>query len=452
MFESLTGKLEGTFKRLRNRGKLSDADIDEALGEIRDALLEADVNLQVAKDFCSRVKEKASGKDIIKSLTPGQMVIKYVHDSLLEAMGEFEPLNLKYAPPVVIMLVGLQGSGKTTSCGKLAKYLRDELKRRPLLVPADVYRPAAIEQLKKLGADLDIEVLDVSPDEDPVKIAERGEAHAKSTGLDVMILDTAGRLQIDQELMNELAEIVEAIDPHEILLVADAMTGQEAVNVAKGFDELLEIDGLVLTKMDGDARGGAALSMRAVTNKPIKFIGIGEKSDALELFHPDRMAGRILGKGDILTLIEKASKQISEEEAKKLEKKIKKAEFNLEDFHSQLQSIKSMGSIGGMMKMIPGMGSAASQIDDEVADKQMSQIEAIILSMTPAERKNPELLDGSRRKRIAKGSGTSVEEINRMIKQFTDMRKLMKKFSKGGKGMRGMANLAQNLKHKGGLR
>ena len=379
-------------------------------------------------------------------------MIKYVHDSLLEAMGEFEPLNLKYAPPVVIMLVGLQGSGKTTSCGKLAKYLRDELKRRPLLVPADVYRPAAIEQLKKLGADLDIEVLDVSPDEDPVKIAERGEAHAKSTGLDVMILDTAGRLQIDQELMNELAEIVEAIDPHEILLVADAMTGQEAVNVAKGFDELLEIDGLVLTKMDGDARGGAALSMRAVTNKPIKFIGIGEKSDALELFHPDRMAGRILGKGDILTLIEKASKQISEEEAKKLEKKIKKAEFNLEDFHSQLQSIKSMGSIGGMMKMIPGMGSAASQIDDEVADKQMSQIEAIILSMTPAERKNPELLDGSRRKRIAKGSGTSVEEINRMIKQFTDMRKLMKKFSKGGKGMRGMANLAQNLKHKGGLR
>ncbi len=452
MFESLTGKLEGTFKRLRNRGKLSESDIDQALGEIRDALLEADVNLQVAKDFCSRVKEKASGQEIIKSLTPGQMVIKYVHDSLLEAMGEFEPLNLKYAPPVVIMLVGLQGSGKTTSCGKLAKYLRDELKRRPLLVPADVYRPAAIEQLKKLGADLDIEVLDVSPDEDPVKIAERGEAHAKSTGLDVMILDTAGRLQIDQELMSELAEIVEAIDPHEILLVADAMTGQEAVNVAKGFDELLEIDGLVLTKMDGDARGGAALSMRAVTNKPIKFIGIGEKSDALELFHPDRMAGRILGKGDILTLIEKASKQISEEEAKKLEKKIKKADFNLEDFHSQLQSIKSMGSIGGMVKMIPGMGSAASQIDDEVAEKQMSQIEAIILSMTPAERKEPELLDGSRRKRIAKGSGTSVEEINRMIKQFNDMRKLMKKFSKGGKGMRGMANLAQNLKHKGGLR
>jgi len=306
MFETLTGKLEGTFKRLRNRGKLSEGDIDEALGEIRDALLEADVNLQVAKDFCSKVKEKAAGKEIIKSLTPGQMVVKYVHDALLEAMGEFEPLNLKYAPPVVIMLVGLQGSGKTTSCGKLARYLRDELKKRPLLVPADVYRPAAIEQLKKLGADLDIEVLDVSPDEDPVKIAERGEAHAKSTGLDVMILDTAGRLQIDQELMNELAEIVESIDPHEILLVADAMTGQEAVNVAKGFDELLEIDGLILTKMDGDARGGAALSMRAVTNKPIKFIGIGEKLDALELFHPDRLAGRILGKGDILTLIEKA--------------------------------------------------------------------------------------------------------------------------------------------------
>ncbi len=452
MFESLSGKLEGTFKRLRNRGKLSESDIDEALKEIRDSLLEADVNLQVAKDLCKSVKDKASGSEIIKSLTPGQMVVKYVHDALLEAMGKHEALNLKFAPPVVIMLVGLQGSGKTTSCGKLARYLRDELKRRPLLVPADVYRPAAIDQLKKLGSDLGIEVLNVSTDEDPVEIAKRGEAHAKATGLDTVILDTAGRLQIDNELMDELAEIVETIDPHEILLVADAMTGQEAVNVAKGFDELLEIDGLVLTKLDGDARGGAALSMRAVTDKPIKFIGVGEKLDALELFHPDRMAGRILGMGDVMTLIEKASKQISEEEAKKLEKKIKKAEFNLEDFHSQLQTIKSMGSVGDMMKMIPGIGAAASKIDDSKADKEMSRVEAIILSMTPKERQQPEILDGSRRQRIAKGSGTSVEEINRLIKQFNDMRKIMKKFSKGGgKGMRGMANLAQTLRRNPGM-
>lgn len=446
MFESLTEKLELSFSRLRGRGKLKEADIDEVLKEIRAALIDADVNLEVIKQLLSSVKEKAQGKELLKSLSPGQMVIKYVHEALLEAMGEFEPLNLKYAPPVVIMLVGLQGSGKTTTCGKLARYLRDELKRRPLLVPADVYRPAAIEQLKKLGKDLNIETLDVSSDEDPVEIAKRGEEYAKASALDTVIIDTAGRLEIDEELMNELAEIVESIDPHEILLVADAMTGQVAVNVAKGFDDQLDIDGLVLTKLDGDARGGAALSMRAVTNKPIKFIGIGEKLDALELFHPDRMAGRILGMGDVLTLIEKASKQIDQEEAKKLEKKIKKAKFDLEDFLSQLQTIKKMGSVGGMMKMMPGMGSLASKVDDEQVEGEMKKVEAIILSMTPKERSQPDLLDGSRRLRIAKGSGTSVEDINNLIKQFDGMRKMMKKFSKmDPKKMKNLASMAGKM-------
>ena len=446
MFESLTEKLELSFSRLRGRGKLKEADIDQVLKEIKAALIDADVNLEVIKQLLASVKEKAQGKELIKSLSPGQMVIKYVHEALLEAMGSFEPLNLKFAPPVVIMLVGLQGSGKTTTCGKLARYLRDELKRRPLLVPADVYRPAAIEQLKKLGKDLNIETLDVSSDEDPVEIAKRGEEYAKASALDTVIIDTAGRLEIDEELMNELAEIVESIDPHEILLVADAMTGQVAVNVAKGFDDQLDIDGLVLTKLDGDARGGAALSMRAVTNKPIKFIGVGEKLDALELFHPDRMAGRILGMGDVLTLIEKASKQIDQEEAKKLEKKIKKAKFDLEDFLSQLQTIKKMGSVGGMMKMMPGMGSLASKVDDEQVEGEMKKVEAIILSMTPKERSQPDLLDGSRRLRIAKGSGTSVEDINNLIKQFDGMRKMMKKFSKmDPKKMKNLASMAGKM-------
>lgn len=444
MFDSLSEKLEASFKRITGRGKLSDADLEQALTEIKDSLIEADVNLEVAKTFCDSVRTKAQGKEIIKSLSPGQMVVSYVRDALLEAMGQHEPLNLRHAPPVIIMLAGLQGSGKTTSCGKLARHLRDEHKKRPLLVPADVYRPAAIDQLKQLGKDLDIEVFDSNVGQDPVEIAKQAEAYAKSTGLDVVILDTAGRLQIDNELMDELAEIVETVDPHEILLVADAMTGQEAVNVAKGFDDCLDIDGLVLTKLDGDARGGAALSMRAVTGKPIKFIGVGEKLDALELFHPDRMASRILGMGDVLTLIEKAQKQVSLDEAKSLEKKIKKNEFSLEDFHSQLQSIKKMGSIGDLMKMLPGVGGMAKGLDEEKASKDMARVEAIILSMTIHERRNPEVLDGSRRKRIAAGSGTKVEDVNLLIKQFSGMRKMMKKFSKGQKGMRalgGMKNL-----------
>lgn len=442
MFDSLSNKLEQTFRSLRNRGKLSESDIDTALEQIRTALLEADVNYQVAKDFCAAVKAKALGMQVLKSLNPGQMVIKFVHDELINAMGAPGTLNLRFAPPVVIMLVGLQGSGKTTSCGKLARYLRDEMRRHPLLVPADVYRPAAIEQLKTLGAQLEIDVFDSSAQDKPVSIAKNALQYARQGGFDTMILDTAGRLQIDEPLMNELADIIEAIEPHEILLVADAMTGQEAVNVAKGFDERLDIDGLILTKLDGDARGGAALSMRAVTQKPIKFIGIGEKTDALEAFHPDRLASRILGMGDVLTLIEKAAKQVNIEDAKDLHKKIKKNDFTLEDFHSQLQTIKKMGSMMSLAQMIPGMGKMLQGVDENLADREFKRIEAMILSMTPQERKDHSLLNGSRRRRIALGSGSSVEELNRMLEQFTMMKKMMRKFTKGGGGMKGMANLA----------
>lgn len=447
MFDSLTSKLDNTFKALRNRGKLSESDIDTALEEIKTALLEADVNFQVTNQFCAQVKEKALGMKVLKSLNPGQMVIKFVHDELISTLGEHSPLNVKHAPPVIIMLVGLQGAGKTTSAGKLARHIRDDLRRRPLLVPADVYRPAAIEQLKQLGKDLDIEVFNSSTDQNPVDIAKQAEEYARNTGLDTIILDTAGRLQIDEELMNELVDIVEAIDPHEILLVADAMTGQEAVNVAKGFDKALEIDGLVLTKLDGDARGGAALSMHSVTQRPIKFIGIGEKLEALEPFHPDRMASRILGMGDVLTLIEKATKHVDVDEAKKLHKKFKKNEFTLEDFLSQLKTIKSMGSIASMVQMIPGMHKMAKDLDDEDTDRELKRVEAIILSMTPTERTDYTVINGSRRQRIAKGSGTSVEEVNRLLKQFADMRKVMKKFSKMGPGaMKNMGALTGMFK------
>lgn len=442
MFESLSEKLESTLRVLRGRGTLSEKDIDDALGAIRTALLEADVNFKVVKEFCAAIKQKASAIKLQKSLNPSQLVIQFVYEELVKAMGEHAQLNLKHAPPVIIMLVGLQGSGKTTSCGKLARYLRDDQRRRVLLVPADVYRPAAIEQLKTLGRSLEIDVFDSTTEQDPVDIAKRAVAYAGQSGFDTVILDTAGRLQIDTELMNELAEIVETIEPHEVLLVADAMTGQEAVNVAKGFDELLDVDGMILTKLDGDARGGAALSMRAVTQKPIKFIGIGEKLDALEPFHPSRMASRILGMGDVLTLIEKAAKQVTVEDAKKLQKKMKKDEFTLEDFHSQLQTIKSMGSLGSLMQMIPGLGKMTKGLDEEKADAEMKRVEAIILSMTPQERRNPDLINGSRRKRVANGSGNAVEDVNRFLKQFGDMRKMMKKMTKMGPSLlRGMGNL-----------
>lgn len=442
MFDTLTGKLEATFRRLRSRGKLTEADLDEALQEIRMALLEADVNFKVVKSFCDNVRAKCIGLEVQKSLSPGQMVIKSVHEELIETLGQHEPLNLRNAPPIVIMVVGLQGSGKTTSCGKLARYVRDELRRYPLLVSADVYRPAAIEQLKAVGEKITVDVLPSTADENPVDIARRAVKHAKSTGYDTLIIDTAGRLQIDDQLMGELSDIVDAIEPHEILLVADAMTGQEAVNVAKGFDDRLDLDGIVLTKLDGDARGGAALSIKSTIGKPIKFIGIGEKLEALEVFYPDRMASRILGMGDVLSLIEKASKQVSLQDAQKLQKKLKKNEFTLEDFHSQLQSIKKMGSITSLMQMLPGMNKVARSVDEELADRELLRVEAMILSMTAAERRDHTLINGSRRKRIARGSGTSVEEVNRLLDQFGQMRKVMKKLTNLGPGaLRGMGGL-----------
>ncbi len=440
MFDALHTKLESAFKKITGRGVVNQKDIEATMKEVRMALLEADVNFKVAKEFCDRVAGKALGEDVLKSLSPGQQIIKIVNEELCATMGgEAATLNTSVAPPLIIMLVGLQGSGKTTSCGKLARYLRESLKRKPLLVPADVYRPAAIEQLKTLGKNLGIEVFNSTADQDPVKICEQALQYAQGHLFDTIILDTAGRLQIDTELMHELQEISEKVQPHEILLVADAMTGQEAVNVAKGFDQALEIDGLILTKLDGDARGGAALSMRSVTGKPIKFIGIGEKLDALELFHPERMASRILGMGDVLTLIEKAVSQVNVEDSLKLQKKIKKNEFDFEDFLSQMQMVKKMGSITSLAGMIPGLSKVVKEVDPDKAEKEMKHIEAIILSMTPKERRNPGIINGSRRKRIAGGSGTKVEDVNRLLKQFLEMKKFMNKFSKMGMG--GLMNM-----------
>lgn len=447
MFDSLHSKLEAALSKIRGRAVVTEKDIDATMKEVRMALLEADVNFKVAKDLCARVGEKALGEEVLKSLSPGQQIIKLVYEELVEVMGsEASELNLRAAPPVVIMLVGLQGSGKTTTAGKLARYLRDTHKRRPLLVPADVYRPAAIEQLKSLGAQLGVEVYGSDASRDPVEIARAAHDYAAKSGFDTLILDTAGRLQIDSDLMSELKEITEALKPQETLLVADAMTGQEAVNVAKGFDEALRIDGLILTKLDGDARGGAALSMRAVTGKPIKLVGLGEKLDALEVFHPERMSSRILGMGDVLTLIEKAVSQVNIEESITLAKKMKKDEFTLDDFLGQLRMIRRMGSLSSLASMLPGMGKMAKEVDSEAAERELKRIEAIILSMTPLERANQGLVNGSRRKRIANGSGTSVEEVNRLLKQFQEMKKVMRKFSKMGMG--GMMNL---LGGKGGL-
>lgn len=446
MFSSLSEKLENVFNTLRSRGSLSEKDVDESLVEIRNALLEADVALSVVKEFTTNVKQKSLGMKVLKSLNPGQMVIKFVHEELINILGKHEPLNLKFSPPVIIVLVGLQGSGKTTSAVKLGKLLKEDYKKRPLLVSVDIYRPAAIEQLHTLATKLGISVFPSNSEEQPKDIAIRARKHAESAGYDILIIDTAGRLQIDTSLMNELIDIVEEIEPHEVLLVADSMTGQEAAKVAKAFNDSLEIDGLILTKLDGDSRGGAALSMRSITQKPIKFIGTGEKAEALEVFQPERMASRILGMGDMLTLIEKASKQVTEEDAKNLKKKFKRNEFSFEDFYSQLQNIKKMGSIGSLMQMIPGAGKMAQQIDNEKADKEMSRVEAIILSMTKEERVNSEIINGSRRKRIAAGSGTSVEDVNKLIQQFDMMKKMMKKMSKLGPNMlKGLGGGGMNM-------
>jgi signal recognition particle subunit SRP54 len=441
MFDNLSDKLESVFKKLKGHGRLTEQHIKETMREIRLVLLEADVNFKVVKEFVARVKERAEGQDVLKSLTPAQQVIKVVREELASLMGEGEDnsLNLAVKPPVPLMLCGLQGAGKTTSCGKLALKMRRE-KRNPLLVPADVYRPAAIEQLKTLGRQLNIEVFDSQPGDDPVDICTRAWQYAELNGFDTLILDTAGRLHIDSTLMGELQRIVEGVKPQEILFVADAMTGQDAVTVAASFDEQLPLTGVILTKMDGDARGGAALSIRSVTGKPIKLVGMGEKLDALEQFYPDRMAQRILGMGDVLSLIEKAQASVEGEDAAAMEKKLRQGGFTLETFLEQLQMVKKMGSMDSLMKMIPGASKMMKKAQGmELPENELRKIEAIIRSMTPRERMDHRILNGSRRLRIANGSGTRVQDVNQLLKRFLEAQKMMKKMQKmGPKGLKGM--------------
>lgn len=437
MFENLTDRLEGVFKQLRGHGKLTEDNIQEAMGEVRTALLEADVNFKVVKEFISAVTEKAIGRDVLTSLSPGQQVVKIVHDELVELLGsKAEPLKLDGRQPVVIMLAGLQGSGKTTTAGKLAKQLKAK-GRNPFLVPADVYRPAAIDQLHVLGQQVGVPVFESTTDQNPVDIAKKALIEADQNNHDTVIIDTAGRLHVDEALMNELQEISRSVALSEILFVADAMTGQDAVTVAAKFNADLEISGVVLTKMEGDARGGAALSVKKITGKPIKFVGVGEALDALEVFHPDRTASRILGMGDVLSLIEKAEAVVDEKKAKKLAKKIQKNAFTLEDFLDQIQQIKKMGNLEQLMGMIPGV-SKLKQLKDapKPDEKELGKTEAIIRSMTLKERKNHRIINASRRQRIAKGSGTSVAEVNRVLKSYTMMLKMMKKL-KGKSVVRG---------------
>ncbi len=447
MFATLSDKLDLVFKKLRGQGVMTEDNVKDALREVRLALLEADVNFKVVKDFVEKVRTRAVGTEVLQSLAPGQQVIKIVHDELVLLMGgsEDNSLDLAAKPPVAIMLVGLQGAGKTTSCGKLAKYLKGQ-RKKPLLVPADVYRPAAIEQLKVLGRQLDIEVFNSLATQKPLDICREAHRYATLNGFDVIIYDTAGRHQIDDYLMDELEGIRDELAPREILFVADAMTGQEAVNVAQGFNDRLGITGVILTKLDGDAKGGAALSIKAVTGKPVKFVGLGEKLDALDVFHADRLVSRILGMGDVLTLIEKAQSTFDEKEAARLQQKMKKSggQFDLEDFRNQLQQIKKMGSLESIMNMIPGMGKAMKQMQGaQPSEKELKRIEAIIDSMTPKERANHTIINGSRRMRIAKGSGTSVQEVNQLLKRFTEAQKVVKQLQKMGpkglmKGMKGM--------------
>jgi len=442
MFENLTGKLRDVLDNLGQRGTLTEADVDAAMREVRLALLEADVNLGVVKDFVKRVKERAVGADVLKALKPGQMVIKIVYEELLETLGEPGTLNLIGPSPRVIMLVGLQGSGKTTTAAKLALRLRKD-NRRPYLIAADTYRPAAVDQIKTLAKQLNIPIYDEGTSATPPDIVERGFKVARDAGAGVVIIDTAGRLQIDDRLMTELEQIKARTKPDEILLVADAMTGQEAVKIAQGFNERVGLTGLILTKMDGDARGGAAISMRAVTGVPIKFVGMGEKPDALDSFYPDRVAQRILGMGDMLSLIEKAQETFDQKEMEKLQKKFMRADFNLEDFLSQMRQVKKMGPIGQLLDMIPGMNRFKDQIDQQEAETSMKLIEAIICSMTTEERRNPKILNASRKKRVARGAGfynddkhperelEGVQEINQLLRQFRDMQKMMKMLKSG---------------------
>lgn len=444
IFESLSDRLQATFKKLRGHGKLTEDDVNEAMREVRMALLEADVNFKVVKQFIKTVKERAIGQDILETLTPAQVVIKIVDEELTKLMGGTQSrLNISPKPPTVIMMVGLQGAGKTTSAGKLGLALKKQGKR-PLLVAADIYRPAAITQLQVLGKQLDIPVFSMEQGTDAVTIAKSSIGYSQSHACDVVIIDTAGRLQIDEKLMQELRDIKSEVHPHEILLVVDAMTGQESVNVAQAFNDALGLDGVVMTKLDGDARGGAALSVKAVTGVPIKFIGLGEKLEPLEPFHPDRMASRILGMGDVLSLVEKAQATFDMEEAKKMEKKLRKDEFTLDDFLAQMQQVKNLGSLDNILGLIPGMGGLKKQLagqDIDLDGKEMRQIEAIIKSMTPKERANIMIINGSRRKRIAMGSGTRVQDVNKLLKQFGEMKKMMKKMKKMQKGKKGLPNL-----------
>jgi signal recognition particle subunit SRP54 len=436
MFDSLSDRLNAVFKKLKGHGKLTEKNVEEGLREVRMALLEADVHYKVVKKLIADIKARSLGQEVMASLTPGQQVIKIVNDELTDLMGGANvDLDLSGPVPVSVMLVGLQGSGKTTTAGKLSVLMRKR-GRKPYLVPADVYRPAAIDQLTKLGEQLGVPVFPSSVDMDPVQICQEAKTAAHRNGCDTLILDTAGRLHVDDELMNEVCRIKDVVKPSDILLVADAMTGQDAVNIAKSFNDALDIGGVCLTKMDGDARGGAAISIKSITDKPIKFIGVGEKLSQLESFHPDRMASRILGMGDVLTMIEKAQEVVDEKKAAELEKKLRKSEFTLEDFRDQMVQIRKMGSLSDLVKMIPGMSSMKHMKNLEVDEKELVKIEAIINSMTPLERRQHTIIKGSRRKRIAKGSGTSVQDINKLLKNYSQVQKMIKQISKSG--MRGL--------------
>ncbi len=438
MFENLSERLERSFKLLKGEGYITEINVAETLKEVRRALLDADVNFKIAKSFTDRIKEKALGQNVLASVKPGEMLVKIVHDELAQLMGgKMEDIDLK-SKPSVILISGLQGSGKTTFSAKLAKFLKSRKAKNPLLVAGDVYRPAAIEQLKILGEQTGVPVYSEEDNKRPVKISQSAIRHARQQGYDLVIIDTAGRLAVDEQMMDEISAVKKAVEPNEILFVVDSMTGQDAVNTAKAFNERLDFDGVVLTKLDGDTRGGAALSIRSVVDKPIKFISTGEKLDAIDVFHPERMADRILGMGDIVTLVERAEQQFDEEESRKLHKKIAKNQFNFNDFISQIQQIKKMGNLKELAGMIPGVGKAMKNLD--IDDDAFKGIEAIIKSMTPEERETPVIINGSRRKRIAEGSGTNIQEVNRLIKQFDETRKMMRMMTTGKKGkmMKGM--------------
>lgn len=430
MFESLSDRLDKAFKLLKGHGYITEINVAETLKDVRKALLDADVSYKVAKDFTDQVKVKALGQNVLTSVSPGQLMVKIVHDELALLMGgDKVDVNLKGSPAIILMS-GLQGSGKTTFSAKLANYLHTKKGKSPMLVACDIYRPAAIDQLKVLGEQIGVEVYAEPDNKDAVKIARNALNYAKDRGFNVLIIDTAGRLAIDEQMMNEISSLKQSLNPHETLFVVDSMTGQDAVNTAKAFNERLNFDGVILTKLDGDTRGGAALTIRSVVNKPIKFVGIGEKMDAIDMFYPERMADRILGMGDIVSLVERAQEQYDEVEARKLQKKLAKDQFNFNDFVDQIRQIKKMGNVKDLMSMIPGMGKAMKDVD--IDENAFKGIEAIIQSMTPLERENPAVLNGSRRKRIAAGSGTNIQEVNRLIKQFDDTRKMMKMLTTGG--------------------